>query len=60
MEYYVIQVVTGKEDIFLKFLKINHPDIYKNFFWLRKELLIRKGGKLRKKQSSIFPGISFL
>ena len=57
MEYYVIQVVTGKEEIFLNFLKNSNPDIYKKLFWLRKELTIKKSGKLRKKVSSIFPGI---
>ena len=60
MEYYVIQVVTGKEDNFLKLLENSHPDIFKNFFWLRKELTIRKAGKLKKKTVFNFPGISFL
>ena len=59
MNYFVIQVVTGKEDVFMNFLKNIHPDIYKNLYWLRKELTIRKGGKLKKKVSSIFPGYLF-
>ena len=59
MEYYVIQVVTGKEEIFLNFLKNSNPDIYTKLFWLRKELTIKKSGKLRKKVSSIFPGYLF-
>ncbi len=59
MEYFVIQVVTGKEDNFLKFLKRSSPEIYENTYWLRKELTLRKEGKLRKKVSSIFPGYLF-
>lgn len=59
MEYFVIQVVTGKEELFIKSLRNSHPDIYKNLFWLRKELTIRKRGILCKKISSIFPGYVF-
>lgn len=59
MEYFVIQVVTGKEDYFQKYLKGTYPEIHSSLIWLRKELTIRKTGKISKKVTSIFPGYLF-
>ncbi len=38
MEYFVIQVSTGKEENFLKLANYSHPDIYHKLIWLRKSL----------------------
>ena len=59
MEYFVIQVVTGREDYFIRYLKSNSIDIFKKVIWLRKELSVRKSGKITKKTSAIFPGYIF-
>ena len=59
MDYYVIQVLTGKEELFLKMaeMQLFHENI--SFFWLRKELFIKKHGINKKTVSSIFPGYIF-
>jgi transcriptional antiterminator NusG len=60
MEYYVIQLLTGKETSFMKFAKNSPFCCNINFLWLRKELMIKKLGKIKKKISSIFPGYIFV
>jgi hypothetical protein len=60
MDYYVIQLLTGKEDIFLKFAKNSFSGQDISFFWLRKELFIKKFGISRKTISSVFPGYIFI
>ena len=60
MEYYVIQLLTGKEESFLKYAKNSLPREDIRFFWLRRELFIKKLGITRKSVSSIFPGYIFI
>lgn len=59
MEYYVIQVLTGKEELFLKLAEKHFFRENINFFWLRKELIVKKHGIRKKSVSSIFPGYIF-
>lgn len=60
MEYYVIQLLTGKEEFFLKYAKNSLLEENIRFFWLRRELFIKKSGKIKKTVSSIFPGYIFI
>lgn len=60
MDYYVIQLLTGKEELFLKHAHQAFSSDEKRFFWLRKELVIKKLGTKKKKISSIFPGYIFV
>ena len=60
MDYFVVQILTGKEDIFLKFAANSFHDRNLIFFWLRKEIYIKKAGIARKTISSIFPGYIFI
>jgi len=60
MEYYVIQLLTGKEESFLKHAKNSLPEENIRFLWLRRELFIKKLGITKKSVSSIFPGYIFI
>jgi len=60
MEYYVIQLLTGKEESFLKHAKKTILDENIRFLWLRRELFIKKAGIPKKTVSSIFPGYIFV
>ncbi|MCL2293711.1 MAG: antiterminator LoaP [Spirochaetes bacterium] len=60
MEYFVIQLLTGKEESFLKYAKNSLSEENIRFFWLRRELFIKKLGKMKKSVSSIFPGYIFI
>jgi len=60
MEYFVIQLLTGKEESFLKYAKNSLHGENIRFFWLRRELFIKKLGITRKSVSSIFPGYLFI
>lgn len=60
MDYYVVQLLIGKEKLFLKFAENSFEDRNMEFFWLRKELYIKKGGIKQKVVSSIFPGYIFI
>ena len=41
MEYFVIQLLTGKEKSFLKYAKNSLQDENVSFLWLRRELFIK-------------------
>lgn len=56
MNYYVVQVLTGKEELFLK---LSGQQINMKLFWLRKELITKKLGIKKKTTTSIFPGYIF-
>ncbi|MCL2793036.1 MAG: antiterminator LoaP [Spirochaetaceae bacterium] len=60
MEYYVIQLLTGKEESFLKYARNSLQEKNIRFFWLRRELFIKKAGITKKSVSSIFPGYIFI
>lgn len=60
MEYFVIQLLTGKEESFLKYAKTSLAGETIRFLWLRRELFIKKLGITRKSVSSIFPGYIFI
>ncbi len=60
MEYYVVQLLTGKEEKFLKYAKYSLQEENMRFFWLRRELFIKKLGISKKSVSSIFPGYIFI
>ena len=66
MNYYVIQVLTGGEDKFLKLARraldsINPPlTETTTLMWPRRRLRIRKSGKDRDVLAPIFPGYLFL
>ena len=64
MNYYVIQVKTGGEEVYLrsarKALAGGDPDVGPRIFWPRRRLRIRKNGRARDTLSPIFPGYIFL
>ncbi len=66
MDYYVVQVETGREQKFItlatKALRENGIEIDRDLriLWPRRVLRIRKKGKSRDKSASIFPGYVFL
>ena len=60
MQYYIIQVTTGQEQIFINNLKKLNPELVlsHNFIYLTRELTIRRGGKWLKKLQPVFPSFS--
>lgn len=63
MNYYALQVKTRAEDLFISkvmnSLKKDNPDTFQ-FFFPKKMMPIRKGGKNKMVISPIFPGYIFL
>ena len=64
MNFYVIQVLTGLEENFIKtfsLLSVN-TDAAENpeLFFPKRKLVIRKGGQLSEKLYPLFPGYIFL
>ncbi len=57
MQYYIIQVATGKEQAFVDNLKKLVPYLAEkhNFIYLTRELVIRRGGKVLKELQPMFP-----
>ena len=57
MNYYIIQVATGRERIFIENLKKLKPRLAceHRFIYLTRELTIRRGGKLLKEEQAVFP-----
>ena len=60
MNYYVIQVKTGGEEIFLRSAKEAISNTETRIFWPRRKLNIRKKGRNREVVSAIFPGYVFI
>ncbi len=57
MQYYIIQVATNREQIFIDNLRKLNPQLAKehNFIYLTRELTIRRQGKLLKEKQPMFP-----
>ena len=57
MQYYIIQVATGREQAFIDNLKKLEPDLGRahNFIYLTRELNIRRKGIWRKELQPVFP-----
>ena len=57
MNYYIIQVATGRERIFIENLKKLKPRLAceHRFIYLTRELTIRRGGRLLKEEQAVFP-----
>ena len=57
MQYYIIQVATGREQIFVDNLKKHSPLLAEkhNFIYLTRELAIRRQGKWLKELQPMFP-----
>ncbi|RPJ08329.1 MAG: antiterminator LoaP [Spirochaetaceae bacterium] len=60
MNYYVIQVKTGKEGDFLSNARELLPRADCDLFWLRRSLAIKKQGKLKEVLAPVFPGYLIL
>ena len=57
MNYYIIQVVTGREQAFIEGLQKKAPDLAgaHNFIYLTRELYIRRQGKTLRELQPVFP-----
>ena len=57
MQYYIIQVATNREKIFIENLHKLNPQLAKthNFIYLTRELTIRRQGKLLREEQPMFP-----
>ena len=57
MNYYIIQVATGREQAFIDGLQKKLPELVRehNFIYLTRELFIRRGGKTLKELQPVFP-----
>ena len=60
MNIYTIQVITGKEDTFLKLWEKLNDRHNLNVYWPRRELMIRRHGHTRKQLVPVFPGYLFV
>ena len=60
MEYFVIQVRTGQEKTYKKFVSRSNPELKYNLLWLRRKLRIKKAGTWKLNQYSLFPGYLIL
>ncbi len=64
MNFYVIQVITGSEENFIKNFKVIAENACQTeipeFFFPQKKLIIRKSGLLSEKLYPLFPGYIFL
>lgn len=60
MNIYTIQVITGKEDTFLKLWEHMKDRHDLNVYWPRRELMIRRQGHTRKSLVPVFPGYLFV
>lgn len=57
MNFFAIQVMSGREDEFLQFISKSRPDV--PFHHIKKKVMIRKLGKTLPQVSSVFPGYLF-
>ncbi len=57
MNYYIIQVATGREQAFIDGLQKKAPELTgaHNFIYLTRELYIRRQGKTLKEEQPVFP-----
>lgn len=62
MQYYIIQVATGREQAFIDNLKKLEPDLAQsyNFIYLTRELNIRRKGVWHKELQPVFPSYIIL
>ncbi len=62
MNYYIIQVATGREQVFIDNLQRLEPELARehNFIYLTRELFIRRGGKTLKELQPVFPSYVIL
>ena len=57
MNYYIIQVATGREQAFIDGLQKKAPEVAQahNFIYLTRELYIRRQGKTLREEQPVFP-----
>jgi len=60
MNYYAIQVKTRCEEKFIKLFKALHPSVSFPIHFPRRQLDIRKEGKVKTTTSAVFPGYLFI
>jgi len=60
MNYYAIQVKTKSEEKFIEQLKYQYPDMPLTLHFPRRNLNIRKSGKIKTITSGVFPGYIFI
>jgi len=60
MNYYAIQVKTRCEDKFIKLFKAQHPDVGLPIHFPKRQLDIRRAGKIKPSVSAVFPGYLFI
>ncbi len=60
MNYYVVQVLTGDEDQFLRRLRHALDEEAARILWPRRRLTIRRRGRSHQVMAPIFPGYVFL
>ncbi|MCL2801443.1 MAG: antiterminator LoaP [Treponema sp.] len=60
MNYYAIQVKTRSEEKYIKLLRAQHPEINFPIHFPRRQLEIRRAGKLKPSTPAVFPGYIFI
>jgi len=60
MNYYAIQVKTRCEDKFIKLFRAQHPDITLPIHFPKRQLDIRRAGKIKTATLAVFPGYLFI
>ena len=57
MNYYIIQVATGREQAFIGGVQKKAPEVAQthNFIYLTRELYIRRQGKTLREEQPVFP-----
>ncbi|MDR3312557.1 MAG: hypothetical protein LBS64_05445, partial [Spirochaetaceae bacterium] len=62
MGYFVLQIKTGREEIFLKQVRqwLLFREKQQRFFFPQRELIIRRRGKLARQLRPLFPGYIFV
>jgi transcriptional antiterminator NusG len=60
MKYYAIQVKTRAEEKYIKLFKALHPEITVNIYFPKRQIDIRRKGKIIHSNSGIFPGYIFI
>jgi transcriptional antiterminator NusG len=59
VNYYALQVKTRGEQKYIRLFKALHPDIAIPFYFPRREIDIRRKGKIIRSTTAIFPGYIF-
>ena len=60
MQYYAVQVKSKTEDKFVSMLLKKNPDFKMNIYSPKRQIDIRRRGKITKKNMAVFPGYVFI